>query len=102
MLKIESKEVVEETQKVVINSYFETINRNDFVATAELFAETGKLLAPFESPIIGRDAIALYLSKEATGMKLIPQQMVIEATEDDSYLIKVAGQVKTSLFNPSC
>jgi hypothetical protein len=100
MLEIESKEVVEETQKVVIDSYFETINRHDFVATAELFAETGKLLAPFESPILGRDAIAAYLSQEATGMKLIPQQIVIvkETTEDNLSLIKVSGKVKTSPF----
>jgi len=100
MLEIESKEVLEETQKVVIDSYFETINRHDFVAAAELFAETGKLLAPFESPIIGRAAIAAYLSQEATGMKLIPQQIVIvkETTEDNLSLIKVSGKVKTSLF----
>ncbi|MGL5076282.1 MAG: hypothetical protein ACRDBG_10685, partial [Waterburya sp.] len=65
----------EDNQKnLVIDNYFATINREDFEQTAALFAEDGKLLAPFEDPILGRDAIALYLHKEAKGMKLLPQQ----------------------------
>lgn len=100
MLESESKKFVEKTQKGVIDSYFETINQHDFVATAKLFAETGKLLAPFESPIIGHDAIALYLSQEANGMKLVPRRIdiVTKTTEDNPYSVEVVGKVKTSLF----
>ncbi|MGK7952792.1 MAG: nuclear transport factor 2 family protein [Xenococcaceae cyanobacterium] len=81
-----------------IYTYFLTINREEFQQTATLFAEDGELLAPFEELIIGRKAIALYLSKEAKGMTLLPQQGIYEFSENDSELIKVLGKVKTSLF----
>ena len=85
------------TESVIIK-YFQSINEAEFLTTASLFAEDGKLLAPFESPIIGRKAIAKYLSAEAKGMKLIPRQGFIEVKEDDLLPIKVVGLVQTSLF----
>ncbi|MGL5941598.1 MAG: ketosteroid isomerase family protein [Waterburya sp.] len=90
----------EDNQKnLVIDNYFATINREDFEQTAAFFAEDGKLLAPFEEPILGRDAIALYLQKEAKGMKLLPQKKMCELTADNVDKIKVTGKVKTSLFS---
>lgn len=90
----------EDNQKnLVIDNYFATINQEDFEQTAALFAEDGKLLAPFEEPIIGRDAIALYLHKEANGMKLLPQKKMCELTANNVDQIKVTGKVKTSLFS---
>ncbi len=90
----------EDSQKnLVIDTYFATINQEDFEQTAALFAEDGKLLAPFEEPIIGRNAIALYLHKEAKGMKLLPQKKMCELiTANNVDQIKVTGKVKTSLF----
>jgi hypothetical protein len=85
-------------KNLVIDSYFDTINRKNFEQTAALFAEDGKLFAPFEEPIIGRNAIALYLNKEAKGIKLLPQKKIGELTEDKAEQIKVTGKVKTSLF----
>ncbi len=91
---------IKNIEEPVIINYFATINQGKFVETAALFAEEGKLLAPFEKPIIGKEAIATYLSKEAKGMKLLPHQGIHESTEDDLVeIIKVTGQVKTSLFS---
>lgn len=82
----------------VVHSYFETLNCGDFEATANLFAADGVLYAPFEDPIVGRDAIALYLKAEAKGMQLEPQQAVIETLEDGNREIHVTGKVQTPLF----
>ncbi|GAB4548520.1 MAG: hypothetical protein Tsb0014_43240 [Pleurocapsa sp.] len=88
----------EEIKESVIINYFSSINQEDFTQTASLFAEDGTLLAPFEKPIIGKGAIASYLSKEAKGMKLFPAQEIHEDTEDGAKKIKVIGKVKTTLF----
>lgn len=82
----------------VVQRYFETLNSGDFEATANLFAADGVLNAPFEEPIVGRDAIALYLEAEAQGMQLEPQQAVIETLENGNLEIQVSGKVQTRLF----
>ncbi|BAZ44696.1 water-soluble carotenoid protein [Chondrocystis sp. NIES-4102] len=84
-------------EESTISNYFLSINQENFQQTAALFAPEGKLLAPFEKPIIGGEAIALYLTKEAKGMQLLPRQGVYE-TLDEQQQIKVTGKVKTSLF----
>jgi hypothetical protein len=81
-----------------IDKYFATIEAEDFTATAALFAEDGQLLAPFEKPIVGKKAIALYLSQEARGMKILPQEKIYEPAEDNLAKIIIIGKVKTSLF----
>ncbi|HEY9771111.1 MAG TPA: nuclear transport factor 2 family protein [Coleofasciculaceae cyanobacterium] len=78
--------------------YFATINQEEFEITASLFAEAGELLAPFEKPLVGREKIAAYLTKEAKGMKLLPKQGICE-TEADFEIYKVLGKVKTALFS---
>lgn len=92
---------IEGIEEAVIVRYFATINQEGFEATAALFTEDGELLAPFEKPIVGRDAIAAYLSKEAKGMKLLPLQGIYESAEKENNLptVKVTGKVKTSLFS---
>ena len=82
----------------VVQRYFETLNCGDFEATANLFAAEGVLNAPFEDPIVGVGAIALYLEAEAQGMQLEPQQAIIETLEDGNLEIKVSGKVQTPLF----
>ncbi|HLO48189.1 MAG TPA: nuclear transport factor 2 family protein [Kamptonema sp.] len=82
----------------VVQRYFETFNCADFDATANLFAPDGVLNAPFEDPIVGRGAIALYLKAEAKGMQLEPQQAIIETLENGHIQIQVSGKVQTQLF----
>lgn len=94
--------VIEEITKPTIIDYFVTINQAEFVKTASLFADQGTLLAPFEKPIVGRAAIAAYLSKEAKGIKLSPQQRICETeleTEPNCETYKILGKVKTALFS---
>lgn len=55
-----------------VRRYFETANAGEFEQTAALFVEEGQLVPPFESPIVGRDAIAQYLIAEAAGMRFVP------------------------------
>ena len=89
---------IEGIKESTIVDYFASINQENFEQTAALFSEDGQMLAPFEKPIIGRDAIALYLAKEAKGMKLLPQTGIYEPSEAENN-IKVTGKVKTSLFS---
>ncbi len=89
---------IEGIEESAIVNYFATINREEFELTAELFAEAGELLAPFEKPIIGKSAIASYLTKEAKGMQLLPKQGE-KITKDELEQIKVRGKVKTPLFS---
>lgn len=82
-----------------ILSYFQSLNAGDFSATAGLFALDGELHPPFESPVVGRDAIAAYLEQEATGMELLPNEGTTEEMENNYTQIQVKGKVKTPLFS---
>ena len=101
MTYIDTKEqsiTIDGIEESAITNYFATINQEKFDQTAALFAVNGELLAPFEQPIVGRKAIASYLSKEATGMKLLPKRGKSEPGENDLE-IQVTGKVKTALFS---
>jgi len=102
MTYTETALVTEGITKPGIIDYFATINQAEFVKTASLFSDHGTLFAPFEKPIIGREKIAAYLSKEAKGMKLLPQQGIYETgaeTESNCETYKILGKVKTALFS---
>lgn len=81
-----------------ILQYFERFNTGEFEAVSQLFAPEGVMHAPFESPLVGPEAIAAYLHQEATGMTLLPRQGVTEPTEDESTQVQVAGKVQTPWF----
>jgi len=85
-----------------VRRYFETANRGEFDQTAALFAADGQLVPPFEQSIVGRDAIAQYLSAEAAGMSFNPMQLedrdLAESDDTTSQGYLVRGKVKTSLF----
>jgi len=92
-----------------IASYFETLHRGDFAATAALFAPEGTLYPPLEASVTGTEAIATYLAAEVPGIKLFPRNSVIVSTAptenhstqaDAPSLIeyKVTGWVETRLF----
>ncbi len=85
-------------QKTLVD-YFATINAAQFQSTAELFAEDGILYPPFDSALIGRNAIATYLAREATGMKLIPEQGSVFSPETENFAYRVNGKVQTPLFS---
>ena len=90
---------LEDLNNLGIITYFNSINQEDFEKTVALFAVNGELLAPFEKPIVGRNAIASYLSSEARGMELLPQEGEIDLDDDGTQQINITGQVKTSLFS---
>lgn len=83
----------------VILQYFQTLNGGNFDETAKLFAPDGAMRPPFESPIIGRDAIAAYLHAEAQNMTLHPHKGTSEALEDAQTEVQVLGRVQTPWFN---
>ena len=82
-----------------VEAYFEMVNQKDFEQTAGLFAAEGKLVPPFDKPIVGRDAIAAYLTKEASDMTFTPLECEPDKdaeTSGESFVVK--GKVKNSLF----
>lgn len=83
----------------VLDRYFQTLNDGDFQATIQLFEPTGALKAPFESEIVGRDAIANYLEQEAKNLQLIPLKKAIEPLETGEIRCRVGGKVNTPLFS---
>lgn len=90
----------------VVAQYFTSFNAADYRAVAALFAADGRLLAPFEEPIVGTEAIYAYLQAEATAMRATPLEIdadippVNETTpaEHATRQIVVKGRVKTRLF----
>ena len=85
-----------------LQRYFEYLNQGEFEQAAALFAEDGQMLPPFEQPILGREAIAHYLTTEASGMTLTPlryekpDQAIDLAGKQVSCIVR--GKVKTALF----
>lgn len=98
MTYLENSLAITKITKPAIIDYFTTINQAEFSKTAALFAENGSLLAPFTKPIIGRSGITAYLTQEAKGMKLLPQQEIYE-TESDFEKYQIFGKVKTAFFS---
>jgi Nuclear transport factor 2 (NTF2) domain len=93
----EAIDIIDISEPAVLQ-YFETFNAGDFEATANLFNAEGVLNAPFTEPIVGKNAIEIYLKAEAPGMKLEPQQGVSQTLEDGNIEVQVSGLVQTSVF----
>ena len=100
MTVVQSKESIDiqGINAPTIEQYFQSLNASDYEKTASLFAESGTMHPPFESGIIGRDAILSYLNKEAIDIKAYPREGVSKIIEDNQTQIKVAGKVETLLF----
>ncbi|MFW6358213.1 MAG: ketosteroid isomerase family protein [Chroococcales cyanobacterium] len=90
---------IEGIQEPIVLRYFETLNSGNFEETSTLFAKDGALHAPFESPIVGQEAIASYLKSEAQAMTLHPQEGIIEELNDHNRQIKVTGYTETPWFS---
>ncbi|MDB9362955.1 nuclear transport factor 2 family protein [Nodularia spumigena CS-588/02] len=79
-----------------IRRYFETLNAGEFAATAVLFADDGVMHPPFESGIVGQEAIAIYLQQEAENIQACPRQGIVETLENDHIEFQVTGKAQTS------
>jgi hypothetical protein len=90
----------------VIYEYFVRLNNGEFTATAELFGKQGCLNPPFDNQIQGIDAIALYLGKEAKGIKFMPERGKIVTNVDAEYNLEhgdrtqyqIRGKVEVNWF----
>ncbi len=89
---------IEGISEATIAQYFQSLNAGDWDATSQLFAVDGVLQPPFESPLVGPDAIAAYLQTEAQGLVLHPHKETAQPLEEGGTAIKVVGKVQTSLF----
>ncbi|BAZ66728.1 MAG: ketosteroid isomerase family protein [Pelatocladus maniniholoensis HA4357-MV3] len=87
---------IEGITEPTILAYFQTLNAGDFNATANLFANDGVMHPPFESGIVGPEAIVNYLNKEALGIEASPQQGIFETIEEDLIQFQVTGKAQTS------
>lgn len=83
----------------IISQYFDTLNAENYTATANLFATDGVLNPPFEEPMIGAEAITAYLEAEAKGMQLAPIIGIMESLEDNFMKYDITGKVITRLFS---
>ncbi|MGG6239579.1 nuclear transport factor 2 family protein [Nodosilinea sp. AN01ver1] len=81
-----------------VDRYFAGFNAEEYRAVAALFEPDGVLLAPFEEPIVGPEAIYVYLQAEAVNMRAIPVEVEETSSPDASRQVVVKGRVKTSLF----
>ncbi len=82
-------------------SYINNMNANDFEAAVNLFTPNGALQPPFQKPIVGQQAILAYMREECQGLKMMPEEGVVEALEDSYTPIKVTGKVQTPWFGAS-
>ncbi|HEY9614013.1 nuclear transport factor 2 family protein [Allocoleopsis sp.] len=89
---------IEGIEEPVVERYFQTMNAGEYEGTAALFAPTGVMHPPFEEPIEGPEAIAIYLKAEAKGMQLFPREGITETLEENQIQIQVRGKVQTPLF----
>ncbi|OWY65116.1 nuclear transport factor 2 [cyanobacterium TDX16] len=85
------------TESTII-CYFDTLNTENYQACANLFATDGVMYPPFEEGILGREAIATFLQREAQGMKLEPERGISQVVENGDLEVQVVGKVQTPLF----
>ncbi|WP_392532187.1 ketosteroid isomerase family protein [Nostoc sp. C117] len=76
--------------------YFQTLNSGEFEVTAALFTKDGVMHPPFESDILGTDAIAAYLKQEAKNIKTYPKAGIAETLENGNIQIQVTGKAQNS------
>lgn len=90
------------TVSAAVDGYFAGFNAEDYRAVADLFEADGVLLAPFEEPLVGSEAVYTYLQAEAVSMRATPVEVESdEITADGCRRVVVKGRVKTLLFTIS-
>jgi SnoaL-like domain len=78
----------------IVESYFEALNTQKFQQAADLFIESGALVAPLGKQIRGRTEIARYLSEQCNGMTSYPE--VVQRSDKEAVVI--SGQVHCLAF----
>ena len=80
----------------VVESYFSLLNEAKFTEAAQLFADSGVLVPPFEGAIAGPEAIAHYLTQEAQGITIVPQNISVADKTREAVTLKATGRVSLS------
>jgi hypothetical protein len=89
---------IEGIDNPTVVNYMNNMNANDFDALIELFTPDGALQAPFQRPIVGKDAVLRFFREDCQNLKLIPERGVAEPAENGYTQIKVTGKVQTPWF----
>jgi len=79
-----------------IINYFTSLNAGEFTKTAGLFTDNGTIHPPFESAVVGIEAIAQYLQQEAQDIKAETIVGTSQNLTDNHTLIQVDGRTHTS------
>ena len=85
-------------ERALTEEYFRSFNENHFKQTATLFTAEGQLIPPFDSPVVGQQAIFAYLEKEAGDITALPQHWEVEKLEGDRAQVNVTGKVNAIVF----
>jgi hypothetical protein len=96
--ELRKKVFIEGVINPTVNSYMDLLNANDFDNLIELFLPDGALQAPFQKPIVGRDAILRFFREDCQNLRVLPERGYSEPTEGDFNQIKVTGKVQTPWF----
>jgi hypothetical protein len=92
---------IEGVTNPTVLGYINNMNANDFEAAINLFVPNGALQPPFQKPIIGRASILAYMREECQGLRMLPEQGIVETPEEEYTPIKVTGKVQTPWFGNS-
>jgi hypothetical protein len=90
--------VIAGIDNATVTNYMNLLNANDFDALIDLFLPDGALQAPFQRPIVGRDAILRFFREDCQNLKLLPERGVSEPSDGGFTQIKVTGRVQTPWF----
>jgi len=90
--------VIEGVDNATVINYMNLLNANDFDNLIELFLPDGALQAPFQRPIVGREAVLRFFREDCQNLQLLPDRGVIEPSDDGFTQIKVTGKVQTPWF----
>jgi len=89
---------IEDIKSQTICNYFLRLNENNFEGFAALFSPDGLLFPPFESAIVGRDAVSQYLQTTGIEVEAFPQSGTVQPGSDGVTVYQISGNVKTSYF----
>jgi hypothetical protein len=78
----------------VVKRYFEAINFQDFQQAADLFVESGALIAPLGKCVRGRFEISQYLKDQCNGMNLFAE--IIQTISEE--MVVIEGHVHCLAF----
>ena len=90
--------VIEGVDNATVINYMNLLNANDFDNLIELFLPDGALQAPFQRPIVGREAVLRFFREDCQNLQLLPDRGVTEPSDDGFTQIKVTGKVQTPWF----